>query len=443
MTEKVLQFGEGNFLRGFADYFIHIMNEKCSFDGSVIVVQPIKEGKAEILNKQNGLYNLFLRGMDSGGEKIEHTEIHSISRAIDVYKEYSKFLESASIESLRFIISNTTEAGIEYIGDDAYSLDTPPKSYPAKLTIFLYERFKQNLPGFIIFPCELIDSNADVLYDCVNRYARLWSLGDDFIKWISNENYFCNTLVDRIVTGYPQDEADELTEKYIGYEDKLIDTGEIFHLWVIEGNFEDEFPLEAAGINVIWTDDVTPYKKRKVRLLNGAHTSLVPISMLCGLETVREAVTDEITGKFLTKCLYDEIIPSLEGTVEFADEFADSIINRFKNPYIKHRLDAIALNSISKFKVRVLPSIIEYNIMKESLPKALLLSFAALIALYKNGFSSDNPDIAEFIKSSSIEDILKNKDIWDADLSFINDSLQLYYNDIISNGAYDAIKHIL
>jgi len=440
MTEKILQFGEGNFLRGFVDYFVHLLNERCAFDGSVIVVQPIKEGRVADLNRQNGVYNLFLRGCVAGEEIVQHTEVHSISRGIDLYADYAAFLETAGIETLRFIVSNTTEAGIEYIADDVYSTIEPPKSYPAKLTVFLYERFKQSLPGFILFPCELIDNNADELLDCVSKHAKMWDLGDDFIKWIADENYFCNTLVDRIVTGYPHDEAADLIKKHIGYEDKLIDTGEIFHLWVIEGDFEDEFPLNRAGINAVWTADVTPYKKRKVRLLNGAHTSLVAVSMLCGLETVGEAVDDAVTGKFLKKCLFNEIIPSLGGSVKGAVDFANSVLDRFKNPYIKHRLESIALNSISKFKVRVLPSILNYYSLNDELPKLLTLSFAALIALYKDSFNMDNPDQVEFIRANSIDEILKSTQIWDTDLSFMKECVHFYYNSIISNGIYETIK---
>jgi Mannitol-1-phosphate/altronate dehydrogenases len=443
MTERILQFGEGNFLRGFVDYFVHLINEKCAFDGSVIVVQPIAEGRVSDLNRQGGVYNLFLRGCVSGEEIVEHTEIRSISRGIDLYADYAAFLETAGIETLRFIVSNTTEAGIEYIDGDVHSLSVPPKSYPAKLTIFLYERFKRSLPGFVLFPCELIDNNADVLRECVIKYAAKWNLGDDFIKWLAEENHFCNTLVDRIVTGYPQDEAAALIENHIGYEDKLIDTGEIFHLWVIQGDFEDEFPLRHAGINAVWTDDVTPYKKRKVRLLNGAHTSLVPASMLCGLSTVGEAVDDAVTGRFLQKCLFDEIIPSLDGTVEGADDFANSVLDRFRNPYIKHRLESIALNSISKFKVRVLPSIIDYHELNGELPKLLTLSFAALIALYKDGFANDTPEQAEFIKANSIADILSNTQLWDVDLLFMSERVQLLYNDIMSDGIYETIKRAI
>ena len=273
MTEKIIQFGEGNFLRGFVDYFIHKLNEKGLFDGSVVIVQPIAKGLTDTINAQKGEYNLYLRGIQDGKEICEHTKIRSVSRAVNPYEDFEAYLALARDPDFRFIVSNTTEAGIAY--DDSCEItDAPPSSFPAKITLLLHERFKAGLKGFIILSCELIDHNGDELKKCVLKYADKWNLGEDFKKWLLEENSFCNTLVDRIVTGYPADEAQALCEE-LGYEDKLLDTAEIFHLWVIEGNFEDELPLRKAGFNVVWTDDVAPYKKRKVRILNGGHTSMV------------------------------------------------------------------------------------------------------------------------------------------------------------------------
>ena len=353
MKETVIQFGEGNFLRGFVDYFLHKINEKGLYDGKAVIVQPIETGLYELINKQNGKYNLFLRGIENGKEICEHTEIQSISRAINPYADFDAYLALAHNPDFRFIISNTTEAGIEYVADNKFE-DKPAKSFPAKLTQLLHERYKTGLNGFVILACELIDNNGKELQKCVLKYAQQWELGEDFCNWITKENKFCNTLVDRIVTGYPKDEADQLCP-----DDALLDTAEIFHLWVIEGNFESELPLQKAGFNVVWTDDVSPYKKRKVRVLNGAHTSMVFPAMLCGIETVGECLNDKLINKFLQENLFKYIIPVLgENNDNIA--FANAVLERFANPYIKHLLKSISLNSISKFAVRVLPTILDY-----------------------------------------------------------------------------------
>ena len=302
VKETVMQFGEGGFLRAFIDYFFHKMNVQGVYDGKVVIIQPIEKGMVDMLNAQDCKYNLFLRGVDNGQVVNERTYIESVSRAINPYTDFDSYMALAENPDLRVIISNTTEAGIEYLGTEKLT-DRPAKSYPAKLTQFLYKRFQTGLKGFILLPCELTDHNADLLRECVNKYAKLWELGEDFEKWLKEENTFCNTLVDRIVTGYPRDEVEELT-KQIGYKDNMIDTGEIFHLWVIEGHFEDELPFNKAGINVVWTDNVDPYKKRKVRILNGAHTSMVLGAYLYGLETVGECLKDETVCAFLKKCIF-------------------------------------------------------------------------------------------------------------------------------------------
>lgn len=435
-----MQFGEGGFLRGFVDYFFFKLKEKGLFDGSIVVVQPIEKGMVDVLNKQGGKYNLFLRGIDNGNVVNEHSEIDIISRGINPYTDYGEFLKLAQNPDLRYIVSNTTEAGIEYIGSEKIT-DTPPKSYPAKLTAFMYERFKSGLDGFVLLPCELIDNNADNLKKCVLQYADLWSLGDDFKAWLENKNHFCNTLVDRIVTGYPRDEVSELTERIV-YEDNLIDTAEIFHLWVIQGNFENELPFRKAGYNIVWTDDVAPYKKRKVRILNGAHTSMVLAAHLYGLETVGECMKDETVSAFMHKCVFDEIVPTL-GASDEDKAFANAVCERFSNPFIKHKLLSIALNSVSKFKVRVLPSILEYNRLFGKLPSALTFSLAALIAFYKTEFANDSEDIMRFMKNADVCDILANEKLWDCDLSFMKADVENYYNQISQKGIKEVIKCVL
>jgi len=438
--ETVMQFGEGGFLRGFVDYFFQKINDKGLYDGKIVVIQPLPTGMCKMLDDQDCKYNLFLRGIDKGEVVNEHTYIDVISRTIDPYVAFDAYLELAANPDLRVIISNTTEAGIEYLGTESLE-DKPAKSYPAKLTQFLHKRFTLGLKGFILLPCELIDHNADTLKEYILKYAELWNLGDDFKNWIETENSFCNTLVDRIVTGYPHDEVEELT-KQIGYTDKLIDTAEIFHLWVIEGNHEDELPFRKAGYNIVWTDDATPYKKRKVRILNGGHTSMVLGAYLYGLETVGECLKDETVNAFLKTCIFDEIVPTLGNTPEDI-QFGKDVLERFSNPFIKHMLLSIALNSVSKFQVRVLPTILEYKAQKGEYPKALTMSLASLIAFYKTDAVNDSADIVEFMKNSSVEEILTNKDIWQADLTDMISIVTEYYNIIQESGMKEAYAAVI
>lgn len=416
MKEKIIQFGEGGFLRSFADMFVHIMNEKGVFDGKVVVVQPIEKGLVDVLNAQNGVYHQYLRGIENGEVINSVTEVRSVSRGINPYTDYQEYLSLARNPDMRFIISNTTEAGIEYLGTESLN-DAPPKSFPAKLTALLYERYNCGLPGFILFCCELIDHNADLLKEYVMKYAALWELPKEFTAWLEKENRFCNTLVDRICTGYPKDEAEQLC-RVLGCEDRLLNTAEVFHLWVIEGNFENEFPLKSAGINVIWTDDVTPYKKRKVRILNGAHTSMVLAARLYGLSTVKECLDEPNVSAFLKKALFEEIIPTLGGSDEDIS-FGNAVLERFANPFVKHQLLSIALNSVSKFRARVLPTILEYREKYGRLPKCLTMSLWALIAFYRTDEANDNEEIVRFMKTASVSEILEREDYWGTNLSFM------------------------
>lgn len=357
MKETILQFGTGNFLRGFADYFINELNEQGLYGGKIVVVSPTNSKSVDKINAQNGKYNLILRGIENGKEVSSINEINSINRAINPYENFKGFLSLAKNPDLHFIVSNTTEAGISF--DDTCKItDKPADSFPAKLTQFLYKRYKNNLNGFVILACELIDNNGKELEKCVLKYAEKWELGKDFITWIKSENTFCNTLVDRIVTGYPKDEAEHIFDE-IGYRDNLLDTAEPYHLWVIEGDFEDELPFQKAGFNVIWTDNVALYKKMKVRILNGSHTSLVFPSLLCNVETVGESLKDEQLNAFLNTCLFDYILPMLDNTDEIKS-FANAVLERFSNPYIRHLWKSISLNSVSKFTARVLPTVNDY-----------------------------------------------------------------------------------
>lgn len=409
--EKILQFGEGNFLRAFVDWQVDKMNEEADFNGSVVVVQPQEGGLINLLNEQDGLFTLYLQGVQNGKAVKTHKVINSISRGIDPYKNYDEYLKAGENPELRFIVSNTTEAGIAF--DENDTLDGGcQKSFPGKLTAFLYNRFKifegDNSKGFIIIPCELIDRNGEKLKEIVLKYAEIWNLGQGFVEWLNNANTFCCSLVDRIVPGYPRDTIDEVTAE-IGYEDSLVDVGEIFHLWVIEGpeSIKDELPIEKAGLNVKVVNDMTPYRTRKVRILNGPHTAMVPVAYLYGLETVGEAVDHEVIGKYVHELIYEEIIETLDLPHEELVEFADAIIERFQNPYVKHYLMSIALNSMSKYKTRDLPSLTEYLNRKGTLPRKLVFSLAALIEFYKGKRGEED------IKLADDEDILElYKGLW-------------------------------
>ena len=436
MKETVIQFGEGNFLRGFFDYFLHKMNEKGLYDGKAVVVQPIPMGRVAELNEQDCKYNLYLRGIKDGEIVKEHTFVESISRCVDPYKNYEGYMALADNPDLRFVVSNTTEAGIEYV-DSCKIEDKPALSFPGKLTQLLYRRYKNGLNGFVILSCELIDNNGSELKKCVLKYAELWNLESDFVAWLENENHFVNTLVDRIVTGYPNDETREMHP-----DDKFLDTAEIFHLWVIEGDFEDEFPLKKAGFNVVWTDDAKPYKKIKVRILNGAHTSLVAGALLSGIETVGEAMNDEVTYAFLNKCVKEEILPTI-GENDESISFANSVFDRFKNPYIQHKWRSIALNSVSKFAVRDLPTLLEYKEKNGKAPKGLTLALANLIYFYKNDNPDDNADVVATMKNDSISEILANTSLWSSDISDLTGIVTEYYNKIDTIGAKETMKWIL
>lgn len=440
MKETIIQFGEGGFLRSFVDVFVNKMNEQGLYDGKVVVVQPIAKGLISVLNEQNGEYHQFLRGIENGKVMNDCIHVKSISRGVDPYTQYGEYLKLAKNPDMRVIISNTTEAGIEYLGTESIT-DAPPKSFPAKLTALLYERFEAGLPGFIILSCELIDNNGKELLDCVLKYAALWKLPEKFITWIKEENHFCNTLVDRICTGYPKDEVAELTA-FLGKEDKLMNTAEIFHLWVIEGNFEDEFPLQKAGVNVIWTDNVKPYKKRKVRILNGGHTSMVLAARLYGLSTVKECLDDPVVGAFLKKAIFEEIIPTL-GSEEENIPFGEAVLERFANPFVKHQLLSIALNSVSKFKARVLPTILEYYEKNRVLPNCLTFSLAALIAFYRTEEANDGEEIMAFMKTASVDEILSKESYWGCDLSFLSEKVKHYYSVMQNVGMKAAFEEVL
>ena len=457
--ERVVQFGEGNFLRAFADHFIDLMNEKAGFNSKVVLVQP-RGGHPEAADRfaeQDGLYTLILRGRENGQPVERKRVISAASRCLDPKRDWEKLLDCARNPVLRFVISNTTEAGIAF--DPACKADdAPPSAFPAKLTVFLRERWKLGLPGVIILSCELIDHNGQELRRCVNEYVKLWALEDEFAAWLEKENIFCSTLVDRIVTGSPKADAPRLWEE-LGYEDQLIDTGEVFAAWVIEGpqSMRDELPFEQAGLPIQVVDDVTPYKQRKVRILNGAHTSMILGAYLGGKNIVRDCMQNEAIRGFLEKTMFDEIIPTLDLPKKDLSSFAASVIDRFDNPYIDHQLLDIALNSASKWKARVMPSLTEYVKRAGSLPKRLTFSLAAFIDFYRKGERNgeaypvrDDEWVLDFFAAHRDDDnaalahaVVSDERLWDgalAEIDGLEEAVTADLDRIDEVGMYEAMK---
>lgn len=434
---KVVQFGEGNFLRAFVDYLIDKLNKEANFNAGVAVVQPINAGLVEMLNEQDGLYNLFMRGVKGGKEIQEKRTISCIQKSLNPYRDYTAYLDLATEEELQFLISNTTEAGITFDPTDELE-KVPHNSFPAKVTALLWKRFQHftgdPAKGLTIIPCELINHNADNLRSIILQYVELWKLDNEFRKWIEEHNAFHNTLVDRIVPGYPRAEIDEY-QSQLEFEDKLIVTAEVFLLWVIEGDeaLKAKIPFEEIDENVLVVKDIQPYRTRKVRILNGAHTTMVPFAILSGKETVKETVDDEFTGKFVKNAIFEEINPTLDLSEEELDSFASEVLDRFRNPFIKHQLASIALNSVSKFKVRVLPSLLEFQERKGELPVRLTFAFACLIRFYKGEWKGqslpvqDDQQVLEFFskawESNDLEaltdEVLKKKEYWGQDLRVV------------------------
>ncbi|MHA6249309.1 tagaturonate reductase [Pontibacter sp. CAU 1760] len=398
---KVLQFGEGNFLRGFVDWIIDILNEKTAFNGAIDVVQPRDRDRKKIkaLQQQDGLFHVLLNGIKSGKPTQESRLISCIASAMNPYDNYGAYLKRGENPDLLFVFSNTTEAGIAFEASDK-TLEEIASSFPGKLTALLYHRFRHfsGAPdkGLIIIPTELIEQNGDTLKQIVLQYAHTWNLPEGFADWIEKHNAFCNTLVDRIVPGFPKENIREVQQK-LGFEDNLVVTAEPYHLLVIEApeHVRQAFPAEEAGLQVKFVPDLTPYRTSKVRILNGAHTTLVPVAYLHGLRTVRESVEDEQTGKFIREAIEQEIIPTLDLPKQELQQFANDVIERFQNPFIRHELLSIALNAVSKYKVRVLPSVLAYQQQTGKLPERLLHALAALILFYRGEWNGEKIPIQD------------------------------------------------
>lgn len=472
---KILQFGEGNFLRAFVDYMIDIANEKAVFDGGAAVVKPIPFGNLDNLNAQECIYTVILRGKQDGKTVSQKRVVTSVSKAVDPYTQYGDYAALAKLPELRFIVSNTTEAGIVYDESDDFSLE-PPKSYPGKLTKFLYDRWRAfdgaKDKGLIILPVELIENNGEELRECCLKLSEQWSLSAGFREWLAVSNIFCSTLVDRIVTGYPKDEAAAIEDE-LGYEDKLIVTGEPFALWVIESekqeSLQKEFPLDKAGLPVVFTYNQQPYRERKVRILNGAHTSTVLAAYLAGLDTVGELMSDKTMRRLIERNVYAGLAPNVPLPQEEVKTFADSVMERFENPFIRHSLLSISLNSISKFKARVLPSIKDTLQRNGSLPDSLCFSLAALMAFYSGDMSEngkltakrgsdvyeimDDVAVLEFFDKNHVlspeeftRALLKREDFWGEDLSLLpgfDEKVAGYLRSIRDCGIRTAIENLL
>ncbi|MCE3202223.1 tagaturonate reductase [Paenibacillus sonchi] len=423
--ERMIQFGEGNFMRAFVDWQLQQMNQQGLFNGSAAVVVPIGQGLGGLMAEQDNLYTVLLNGIMQEQPVNSLEIITSVSRVINPYSDYEAYLALAENDELEFITSNTTEAGIAYQPEDRLE-DAPPSSFPAKLTVLLYRRFELGKKGFVIIPCELIDRNGEKLKEIVQQYAAAWNLGEAFLQWLDAENTFCCSLVDRIVPGYPRDKAAEL-EAELGYLDKLMVTAEPFLFWVIEGPawLSERLPLAKAGLNVVVTDDMTLYRERKVHLLNGPHTAMVPLAMMAGLETVEDVMNDETFYRFVRRLLDEELIPVLDLPQEELLSYADAVLERFKNPFIRHELASISLNSISKFKTRLLPVLLRYQQERGQLPPLITLAFAALLLSYR-GDRVKRQDSAEVLAvfdqawsqpSTFAASVLREVSLWGRDLT--------------------------
>lgn len=462
-TERVIQFGEGNFLRSFVDWIISNMNEKTDFDGSVVVVQPIEKGMADIINSQDGLYHVNLQGKMNGEVVNSYRLIDVISRCLNPYTEYQSYISLVEQPEIRFVISNTTEAGITF-NPDCRIEDTPPSSYPAKLTQLLYHRYKffEGAPdkGLIIFPCELIFLNGHKLKETIRQYIELWNLEDEFKEWFEQSCGIYATLVDRIVPGFPRNTIGAIKER-IGYDDNLVVQGEAFHLWVIEApcSVSEEFPADNAGLNVLFVPSEKPYHERKVTLLNGTHTVLSPLAYLSGIDIVRDACKDDVIGRYIRKVMYDELMQTLSLPENELKSFAESVMERLENPFVDHQVTSIMLNAFPKFAARDLPSVKEFLNRKGKLPYGIVLGLAALIVYYNGGKRADGSDIVpndsceiiDYVKSawtgSSTDDVarrvLEAKFIWGENLNDIpglTDLVSSMISEIKKKGMYEVVR---
>ncbi|MFA6768322.1 MAG: tagaturonate reductase [Parabacteroides sp.] len=464
--ERIIQFGEGNFLRAFIDWIIWNMDEKTDFDSDVVVVQPIAKGMVDMLNKQDCLYHVNLQGLDKGKTVNSLTRIDVISRALNPYIQFDTFMQLAEQPEIRFVISNTTEAGIAF--DPSCKLeDKPAASYPGKLTQLLYHRFKtfngDKSKGLIIFPCELIFLNGHKLKQTIEQYIDQWNLGSDFRQWFEEDCGVYATLVDRIVPGFPKKDIAAIKEK-LQYDDNMVVQAEIFHLWVIEApqSVAKEFPADKAGLHVLFVPSEAPYHERKVTLLNGPHTVLSPVAFLSGIDIVRDACQHPVIGKYIHRVMFDELMETLNLPKQELEKFAADVLERFNNPFVDHQVTSIMLNSFPKFQTRDLPGLKEYLHRKGVLPEGLVLGLAAIITYYKGGKRADGidivpddaPEIIQLLKElwatcpicAIAEKVLAEKSIWNENLNKIpglTERVAYYLNAIQTKGMLETVKEII
>lgn len=401
MIERIIQFGEGNFLRGFIEPLIQSLHDQGTYDGSVVMIQPQKSGRIKELQVNHNQYHCLVRGVFQEEVFDEIIPIRVVSRGIDPYVQWDEFISLANQPQIEVVISNTTESGIIFNQDD--QKDQVASTFPGKLTQLLWQRYQHNLSGWLHLPCELIDNNGEILRATVIKYAKHWKYPDDFIRWIEEYNVFANTLVDRIVSGYPHQEI-EIMRQRIGYDDPNLVATEVFHFWAIQGYFDYILPFSKHP-NVLYTGDIAPYKKRKVRILNGAHTALVSYALLKGYTEVKETLDNPEIFDWLKEIIFDEIIPSLDLDYEMLIEFAFNTLERFKNPFIHHQLSSIALNTFDKFKVRVIPSMVHYHQKKGYYPPKLMEAFDAFYELYQTKNVQDTEYAKEYMKSHTKEEV--------------------------------------
>lgn len=460
--ERVIQFGEGNFLRAFVDWIISQINERTDFNGSVVVVQPIEKGLVDMLNSQDGLYHVNLQGMEKGQTVNSYRLIDVVSRAINPYRDFDDYEKLAELPDVRFVVSNTTEAGIAFDASCRLS-DRPASSYPGKLTQLLYHRFRyfngDPHKGLIIMPCELIFQNGHVLKKTIEQYIDLWNLGDEFRTWFETACRVYATLVDRIVPGFPKKEIDEIQRK-LQYQDHMVVQGEAFHLWVIEApeELEQEFPAGKAGLNVLFVPSEAPYHARKVTLLNGPHTVLAPVAFLSGIDIVRDACQHPVVGAYVRRVMFDELMETLDLPKPELMQFAEDVLERFNNPFVDHQVTSIMLNSFSKFATRDLPGLKVYLQRKGRLPEGIVMGLAAILTYYKGGVRADGvayspndlPEIISFMQElwatgdirKLAEKVLAADWIWHENLNEIpqlTDRLVYYLQAIRQDGMLSVV----
>lgn len=463
---KIMQFGGGNFLRAFVDWMVQILNETTDFNGGVVVVKPTERGNYSSLKSQDGLFTVVLDGIKNGELIAQKILVDCVQQVVNPYSEWDAYLALAENPDLRFVVSNTTEAGIKFNAEDKLE-DNPPKEFPAKLVLWLYHRFQhfdgEASKGCILLPCELIEDNGEALKKIILQYVDHWNLEDGFKSWINASNHFCSTLVDRIVSGYPADRADEILDD-LDYNDALLVAGEYYHSWVIQGDeiVQNELPFGSTDLNVKFVHDLAPYREMKVRILNGAHTSMVPVGYLAGIRFVKEAMDDATISSFVESLLKEEVAKTLNFPEAVTQKYIADVLDRFRNPLLRHQLISISLNSTSKFVARLLPTLKDYYKREGKLPEKIVFGLSALIRFYKGEFRgekialNDDLKVLDFIASAYneldsgalslsglIDLVLGNAELWGEDLTKIDgltDRVILNIQRIDKSGVMEELK---